>query len=371
MPWPTPTLLQQRINARNYIMASLPGADAMIPNSVLRVLADVNAAESHLNLQYLAYLSLEFLPITATDIWLDRWADMFLINADQSKGRKQATYATGSATATATQPGIVLPFGTNASSGNGITYQSTAQETTDDNATAIVPLIALTPGTVGNLGAGAGLQLTFVPGFFSAAMTVISMSGGTDTETDDELRVRLLDRLSAPPMGGDAEDYVVWTLSVPGVTRAWSAPNEMGIGTVTVRFMCDDLRASTGGFPTQDDINAVQTFLDSVRPAMTVKDFFVEAPIATPINFTVSNLDPNDQDVWANIITSVQAMLMTKARPAMAVNGVLVPAQTIFAAWVSDAILNAPNVVSFDLTMADAVMPNNGCLATLGSIVHG
>lgn len=370
MPWPTPTLLQQRINARNYIMANLPGADAMIPNSVLRVIADVNAGESHLNLQFLAYLALEFLPITATDIWLDRWADMFLINADSSKGRKQATYATGTATATATQSGIVIPFGANATSGNNITYQTTSQETTDDDDTAIVPLIALTPGTIGNLDAGAALQLNFVPGFLSAGMTVIAMTGGTDTETDDELRVRLLDRLSAPPMGGDAEDYVVWALAVPGVTRAWSAPNEMGIGTVTIRFMMDDLRASTGGFPNQDDIDAVQAYLDTVRP-VTVKDFFVEAPIATPINFTVSNLDPDDQDVWADIIVSVQAMLMTKARPAMAVNGVLVPAQTIFAAWVSDAILNAPNVVSFDLTMADAVMPNNGCLATLGSIVHG
>ena len=113
---------------------------------------------------------------------------------------------------------------------------------------------------------GVALQIVSFRGFFSAAMTVISMSGGTDTETDDELRVRLLDRLSAPPMGGDAEDYVVWALSVPGVTRAWSAPNEMGIGTVTVRFM-HDLRASTGGFPNQDDmLTARRRFLISVRP---------------------------------------------------------------------------------------------------------
>ena len=370
MPWPTPTLLQQRINARNYIMSSLPGADAMIPNSVLRVLADVNAGESHLNLQFLAWLALMFLPVTATDIWLDRWADMFLINADQSHGRKQATFASGTVLATGTQPGVVVPFGSNASSGNNVTYQSTAQETTGGDSTVSLPMIALTAGVIGNLDPGATLQLSFVPGFLQATVTVISMTGGADTETDDELRVRLLDRLSAPPMGGDASDYVQWALSVAGVTRAWSAPNEMGIGTVTIRFMMDDLRASTGGFPNQDDIDAVQAYLDTVRP-VTVKDFFVEAPIATPINFTVSNLDPDDQDVWADIIISVQQMLAEKARPAYSLNGVLQPAQTIFAAWVSDAILNAPNVVSFDLTMADAVMPNNGCLATLGSIVHG
>ena len=80
------------------------------------------------------------------------------------------------------------------------------------------------------------------------------LDGGTDEETDEELRARVLRRIRQPPMGGDAYDYVAWALAVPGVTRAWCSPLEMGIGTVTVRFMMDDLRADNDGFPIADDI---------------------------------------------------------------------------------------------------------------------
>ena len=116
------------------------------------------------------------------------------------------------------------------------------------------------------------------------------MTGGADQETDDELRVRVLDRIRKPPMGGDADDYVAWALSVAGVTRAWCSPLEMGMGTVTVRFMCDDLRASNGGFPNASDVAAVQAFLDTVRP-VAVKDIFVLAPTPQPISLAVRDLD--------------------------------------------------------------------------------
>ena len=79
------------------------------------------------------------------------------------------------------------------------------------------------------------------------------MTGGTDTETDEQLRARILQRIQNPPMGGSAADYVAWALAVPGVTRAWAAP-EQGIGTITVRFLMDDLRADDDGWPTPADV---------------------------------------------------------------------------------------------------------------------
>jgi hypothetical protein len=42
----------------------------------------------------------------------------------------------------------------------------------------------------------------------------------------------------------------------------------------------------------------------------------------------------------------------------------------IFASWVSDAILQASGVESFTLAMTDQVMPYNGSLAVLGTIVY-
>ena len=54
----------------------------------------------------------------------------------------------------------------------------------------------------------------------------------------------------------------------------------------------------------------------------------------------------------------------------LALNGVAQPAQTIFAVWVSDAVLNVAGVTSFDLIMTDQIMPNNGSLAVLGTITY-
>jgi hypothetical protein len=45
-------------------------------------------------------------------------------------------------------------------------------------------------------------------------------------------------------------------------------------------------------------------------------------------------------------------------------------AQTIYAAWVSDAILDVPEVVSFRLLMDDHYMPSPGHMAVLGSILY-
>jgi len=47
------------------------------------------------------------------------------------------------------------------------------------------------------------------------------------------------------------------------------------------------------------------------------------------------------------------------------------PGQTIYAAWVSYAISNAPSVQSFNLvTTADYVMPSLGNMAVLGTILY-
>src|SRR5262245_8530839 len=95
MPWATPTLRQTRELVRDHIRASLPGADALVPNSVLRVLSDVQGALCHLVLQYIDWLALQLLPDTAETIWLDRHAAIWLTNSDGTTGRKRATLAQG------------------------------------------------------------------------------------------------------------------------------------------------------------------------------------------------------------------------------------------------------------------------------------
>ena len=359
MPWVTPTLPDLRALARDNVSSGLNGG-APIPNSALRVLTDGNSGLAYLVLKYIDWLSLQLLPDTSEMEWLDRHASIWV------GGRKQGAFASGTATFTGTA-GSIVPSGTLLTSG-ALSYQTTADITIGAGATS-GPLIATVGGVAGNLATGAGLALAIAISGVNGSATVVSMVGGIDAETDDELRSRLLRRIQNPPMGGDATDYEAWALSMPGVTRAWCSPMEMGPGTVTLRFMMDDVNAAYGGFPQAADVAAVASYLNSVRP-VSVKDLFVVAPIPEPINFTLAGLLSAGASVQAAVTANVTTMLTDRAAPAFTLNGVSQPAQTIYAAWVSDAVLNTAGVSDFTLTMTDHAMPTAGSLATLGMITY-
>ena len=358
MPWNTPTLSQVRSLVRDAIRGKLPGADATIPNSVLRVLSDNQGALCHLTLQYVDWLALQLLPDTAENIWLDRHANIWLVNSDGTTGRKLATLAQGSVTMTGIG-GTIVPVATQMGSAT-TAYETLAQITIDEGTPTPVDVRALDPGSAGNLLPGAVLTLiTGVSGVDSTA-AVVDMGGGTDDETDDELRTRILLRIQAPPMGGEQKDYVQWALAVPGCTRAWCFPSEMGMGTVTVRPMFDDLRADIGGFPLQEDLDAVTTYLDTVRP-VAVKDFFVEAPIPYPINLRITWLDPDTAAVRAAITSSLLNEFFLRS----------MPGQTWYRAWSDAGILAAEGLNAYHLTADDVVMPSSGYMPTLGDIRYG
>jgi uncharacterized phage protein gp47/JayE len=363
MPWTTPTLSDVRKRNRDYIVSRL--TKPILPNSVTRVVADASGGLAHLNLQYLDWLALQLMPDTAETEWLDRHGNIWLINYDGSTGRKAASSSSGTVTVNGT-PNAVSPIAAQLIAPNQVTFQTTQEVLVGADGTCTVPLTAIDAGAASNIDPGETLNFSPpVAGLNNA--TVISLLGGADEETDDELRARVLERIRNPPMGGDAEDYVHWALEYPGVTRAWAAPLEMGMGTVTVRFMMDDLRSGAQGFPNPQDVLNVEAWLRSVSP-VAIKDIFVVAPIREPINFTLSNLDSDDSSTRQNIADSVTAMIRERAAPNAAHDGILVPAQTIYTAWVSEAISNAAGVNYFDLTMTDHAMPTGGSLAVFGNM---
>jgi len=367
MPWETPTLAAVRGMVRDSVRAKLPGADALIPNSVLRVLSDNQGALCHTVLQYVDWLALQLIPDTAEAEWLDRHGDIWLVNADGTTGRKMATLAEGVVNIIGNVGGIIVPVGTRmtgtaATAAGGIVIEYETLEaaiTASDNAPTPVPARALDPGAAGNHEPGDSLSITGgVPEI--QTVTVETMTGGTDTENDDDLRIRVLERIRQPPQGGARHDYVRWAKAVPGCTRAFCTPNEMGIGTVTVRVLFDDLRADDDGWPRADDLQAVTTYIDSVRP-VAVKDFWVVAPIKQFIDVQIRNLVPDNNEVRAAIELSLQEMLYNNAAPG----------QTIFAVWKAQAIMNTANVVSFDLiNWNDDYMQTPGHMAVLGDIVY-
>lgn len=363
MPWSTPSLRDVRAAVRDYIRGTLPGADASIANSVLRVLSDVQGATCHLVLQYLDWLSLQLLPDTAETQWLDRHGDIWLVNSDGTTGRKLPTLASGTVDLTGVGGAIApqaMQLSLNVGGDQVVTYETLAQITISDSAENPVAVRALQTGSIGNAVQGAVMQVLNPPTGLDSVATVVELYGGTDTETDDQLRARILQRIREPPMGGDKTDYVAWAEAVPGVTRAWCYPLEMGMGTCTVRFMMDDLRAANGGFPLPDDCAAVKAYLDTVRP-VTVKDLFVEAPIPYPINVRIPYLNvdvmPTHAAIEASLLNQFYALQM--------------PGQTWYRAWTDQGVMAAAGVIAYDLVGSDQVMPSAGYMPVLGDLTFG
>ena len=355
MPWITPSLSQVRTMVRDDIMAAMSGA-VVIGNNVLRVMSDANAGLAHLVLRYINWLARQLLPDTAEVEWLDRHGDIWLVNADGSIGRKSAALASGTVTVTGVN-GTIVPSGMELS-GNDVDYETIEQITIGAVETPVA-VRALNGGAAGNLDNGDTLSFVSAPSGVDSSTTVVVMEGGADEENDDLLRARVLFRIQNPPMGGDAADYVAWTTAISGVTRAWSYPNEMGIGTVTVRFMMDELRVANKGYPLQQDINAVIVYLDQKRP-VAVKDSFVEAPIPFQYSLTITGLDDDSAAVRARIEASILEMEYNR----------ISPGQTLYRSWLDEAISSAVGETSHELTFTTLPMPGPGYMAQLGSIIY-
>ena len=115
----------------------------------------------------------------------------------------------------------------------------------------------------------------------------------------------------------------------------------MGMGTVTVRFMMDDLRADNRGIPNATDVQVVNDYIDSVRP-VAVKDTFVFAPVPFYYTITIRNLVNDTPDVRARILASIQEMEIERSNPG----------QTMYRSWVDEAISEAVGEENHDTALS-------------------
>ena len=361
MAWPIISRRERRQQVRDDIAAHLPGADASVPNSVLAVLSEVQASLTHDNDRHLDWLARMMMPDTAEGEFAERWANIWLPD-----GRKAASYATGQLTVTGSS-GAVVPADTELSvtlvDQNGVASTATYVVTTGvtlAGSSGVVSVSASVAGVLGNLDEGATLAfvsaLTGIDG--TATVTAAGLAGGADQESDAALIARYVARIQEPPHGGTAADYVAWALEVAGVTRAWAA-QEMGVGTVTVRVMLDDVRSTAHGIPESGDIAIVAAHLDGLRP-VTVAQCYVVAPTAQPLNLTITDLIGDTPEVRANIATELAEMLRARA----------VPGGIIYASWIVEAISAATGEDHHDASVANVVPTSAGHIVVPGVITY-
>lgn len=333
------TLPAIRRQVRDDIAAHLPGADASVPNSNMRVLADSNSGLADGAYRYLEALAQELMVDTSV-FWLDRHGRIWI-------GPKQAaTFATGNILARGTAGAPILA-GTELLAGNVIV--ETLQDAWASPGGVVIPARATEAGIGGNIQAGASASFrSALPGVEAAATIPADWTGGAETESAESYRDRILQRIRKPPQGGAAHDYVAWAREVAGVTRAWGT-SEI-VGAATVRFLMegvllDGTPLRPNGIPTMEDCALVHAHIDPLRP-VTVKRLFVLPPIPNPVSFAISNLDRDTPTVRAAIEASVRKMLVRRAAPGVAISK----------SWIAEAVSAALGENSHDLTASNVPM---------------
>jgi len=176
---------------------------------------------------------------------------------------------------------------------------------------ALASVTATVSGTASNTAAGGALSLVNPIAGVNTAVTVAAggVTGGSDAESDDDLRGRLLLRLRNPPHGGADFDYELWALEVSEVTRVWVLPGHLGDGTVGVAFVCDNLEPI---LPDAAKVLEVQDYLDLRRPVTA--QVYVFAPLAVAVDFTIQ-LTPNTAVAQAAVMAELEDLLVREGQP--------------------------------------------------------
>jgi uncharacterized phage protein gp47/JayE len=302
MPFNRPSITTVNERITGDIDTNVPDGQPRLRRSLFGILGKVITGTVHALYGYLQYQAQQILPDTSDEENFARHASLKKVI------RKLATAGTGNIVITGNNAAVMEP-GKQWQRSDGIFYEVN-EEVVISAGQAIVNLTATTPGA--NTNTAAGITFTLVETVDGIDSTAIvdgdGITGGADLESLESWRARYLDRIQKPPQGGNANDYVQWALEVPGVTRAWSYPLELGEGTITVRFVRDDEDV----IPTEQDVETVQAYIDSKRP-VTGKTYVV-APIAADNDFTIA-LVPNNSVVQAAVQAELADLYRREAKP--------------------------------------------------------
>jgi hypothetical protein len=218
------------------MLVSLPSSYDRTEGSFAYDLIATFAAELETFYQSMDQVATQVYPQTATDVYLEAIAESFGVS------RKLAAYATLDVDFTGTI-GTVVPAGTRVSTlldsanlGEPIYFQ-TLNETTLSDTTATIATQCTTGGVVGNVAANAVVRLEDPIDGITSINNSVPATGGSDEQSDDDLRTVLLERMRLGRGAGTTADYEAAGTSVAGVGVIVVEPLWAGNGTVRVIVM--------------------------------------------------------------------------------------------------------------------------------------
>ena len=202
-------------------------------------------------------------------------------------------------------------------------------------------------GTVGNEYTGTLLPLESVNNLGTATLTDVYIAG-EDTETDNSLRQRAINKISQTPFGGNQADYKQFVESQDGIGACLVIPIWNGGGTVKLVII-----TSSYEIPTQAKINEIQELVDPTQnqgeglgkapighvvtvTGPTAYELTIEADISFESTYTLESLQTEIEEAVANYIRQVQVQWANNT------------SITIYISRLIGAIINVPGITNVE-----------------------
>lgn len=315
MPWNRPTLtaLRERCisDLRTYTVGREDETNTIARRAVLRVLGFIIAGVTHLCLGFIEWAIAQMFTSTTTEMDY-----LYLQGDDVGVPYKSGSFASGTFLVTGTV-GKVIPAGRFVvNSVTGLKYIVQTNYTIPVSGNISVSLRAERVGNSYNETSGVTLRFVSpIPGVSTTGIIDTEISNGTNAETKEQYRNRILNRKRQPPKGGASFDYIAWCLEYPGVTRSWAIKEYYGVGTVGIAFVFDNRENI---FPSSAERDLVKEYLIyHLDPGTGVE---VGAPVGgeqgiimivlAPLskNFDI-DIYPNTPTTRENVTTSINNLI--------------------------------------------------------------
>lgn len=179
---------------------------------------------------------------------------------------------------------------------DGLVFQLNASSAIPAEGFADVDVLAVSTGVATRKSAGTIMTFTSpAAGIDQSAVLQLDMDvDGSDLESLGAYRVRILDTIAQPGMGGNANDYRQWAKQLAGIDESYVWPLRGGLGSVHVAA----LHTGTGAERalSSGERTALKTYIDTVRP-VGYSDFAVLETVEAPTDVEIL-LEPEDDPAF-------------------------------------------------------------------------
>lgn len=192
---------------------------------------------------------------------------------------------------------ITIASGTVCLNAGGLEFVTTAEATIEaEELYCAAHAACKTKGIIGNVPAESVIYMALAPIGIARCYNPEAFLGGTDDESDDGLRTRVLESFASLPNGSNKAFYETEARNTDGVAAVCVLPKNRGLGTV------DIIISSFDGVPSAELVSSVKDKLETRREICVDVEVFAPTAVTVPVSVAIKAEDGFDYDtVAANV----------------------------------------------------------------------